>query len=74
MRKGEYEAAAVRYRSLLNEYPGLGSDAATLYKLGVCYFEMNRTVEAERIFQSIVQNYEGDKYAAKAAEQIQSME
>jgi outer membrane protein assembly factor BamD len=73
-KRGEFESAAERYRMLLNEYPGLGSDAATLYKLGVCYYEMNRIVEAERIFQSIVQNYEGDEYAAKAAEQIQSME
>jgi hypothetical protein len=59
---------------LLNENPGLGSDAATHYKHGVCYNEKNRIVEAERIFQSIVQNYEVDEYAAKAAEQIQSME
>lgn len=74
LKRGEYEAAAERYRMLLNEYPGLGSDAATLFNLGICYFEMNRTDEAERIFQSIVQNYEGDEYAAKAAEKIQSMD
>ena len=29
--RGDYEAAAGRYRSLLNEYPGLGLDAETLY-------------------------------------------
>jgi outer membrane protein assembly factor BamD len=74
LKRGEYESAAERYRMLLNEYAGLGADAASLYKLGVCYFEMNRASEAERIFQSIVQNYEGDKYAEKAAKRIQSME
>jgi len=74
LERGEFESAAERYRMLLNEYPGLGADAETLYKLGVCYHEMNRDVEAERVFQSIVQNYEGDEFAEKAAEQIQSMQ
>jgi outer membrane protein assembly factor BamD len=69
-KRDEYESAAERYRMLLNEYPGLGFDAATLYKLGSCYWEMNRKLEAERVFQSIVQNYEGDEYAAKAEERI----
>jgi outer membrane protein assembly factor BamD len=70
MKREEYESAAERYRMLLNEYPGLGFDAATLYKLGVCYWEMNRKMEAERVFQSIVQNYEGDEHAAKAEKRI----
>jgi outer membrane protein assembly factor BamD len=74
MKRGEFESAAERFRMLLNEYPGLGFDAATLYKLGVCYSEMNRESEAEKIFQSIVQNYEGNKYAAKAEDRIQSSE
>jgi outer membrane protein assembly factor BamD len=72
MKREEYESAAERYRMLLNEYPGLGFDAATLYKLGVCYWKMNRKEEAERIFQSIVQNFEGNEYAAKAEERIAS--
>ena len=71
-KREEYESAAERYRMLLNEYPGLGFDAATLYKLGVCYWKMNRKEEAERIFQSIVQNFEGNEYAAKAEERIAS--
>ena len=54
LKRDEYESAAERYRSLLNEYPGLGLDAEALYKLGVCYEEMNRTDEAENIFQAIV--------------------
>ncbi|HEX9813370.1 MAG TPA: outer membrane protein assembly factor BamD [Myxococcota bacterium] len=66
----EYESAAERYRSLLNEYPGLGLDAEALYNLGVCYAEMRRTEEAERIFQSIVQNYRDSGYAAAAAKRI----
>ena len=70
MKQAEYESAAERYRSLLNEFPGLGFDAAALYKLGICYSEMRRTEEAERIFQSIVQNYRDSQYAAAAAERI----
>jgi len=74
MKRGEFESAAERFRMLLNEYPGLGFDAATLYKLGVSYWAMNRKDEAEKIFQSIVQNYEGDEYAAKAEERIRSLD
>jgi TolA-binding protein len=55
---------------LLNEYPGLGFDEETLYKLGLSYWEMNRKSEAEKIFQSIVQNYAGSRYAQKAEKRI----
>ncbi len=67
----EYESAAERYRSLLNEYPGLGLDAEALYNLGVCYEAMRRTEEADRIFQSIVQNYRDSEYAVEAAKRIE---
>ncbi|MGE4606476.1 MAG: outer membrane protein assembly factor BamD [Myxococcota bacterium] len=66
----EYESAAERYRSLLNEYPGLGLDAHALYNLAVCYSAMRRTDEADRIFQSIVQNYRNSEYAEAAATMI----
>lgn len=72
LEKEEYESAAERYRSLLNEYPGLGLDAQALYSLGVCYLEMRRVEEAERIFQSIVQNYRDSEYAAEAAKRIEA--
>jgi outer membrane protein assembly factor BamD len=72
MKRGEWESAAERYRSLLNEYPGLGLDAQALYRLGVCYSEMNRTTEAEGIFQAIVQNYRDSDVARDAAGRIAS--
>ena len=70
LKREEYESAAERYRSLLNEYPGLGLDAEALYNLGVCYLEMRRIEESERIFQSIVQNYRDSEYASAAAKRI----
>jgi outer membrane protein assembly factor BamD (BamD/ComL family) len=70
LKREEYESAAERYRSLLNEYPGLGLDAEALYNLGVCYLEMRRIDESERIFQSIVQNYRDSKFASAAAKRI----
>ena len=73
LRRDEWESAAERYRSLLNEYPGLGLDAEALYKLGVCYAAMNRTEEAESIFQAIVQNYRDSDVARDAADRIASM-
>jgi outer membrane protein assembly factor BamD len=74
MRRGEWESAAERYRSLLNEYPGLGLDADALYKLGVCYEEMNRTEEAESIYQAVVQNYQDSDAARDAADRIAAPE
>ena len=70
MKRSEYQSAADRYRSLLNEYPGLGLDAEALYKLGVCYTEMHLEDEAQRIFQVILENYEGTDVAANAADLI----
>lgn len=70
--RGEYESAAERYRLLLNEYPGLGLDAEALFELGVCYRELNRPEEAERIFQAIVQNYHDSDVADDAERMIAS--
>jgi outer membrane protein assembly factor BamD len=70
MRHGEYESAAERYRSLLNDYPGLGLDAQALYKLAVCYAAMNRGAEAEQIFLAIVQNFQDTEFAEEARDRI----
>ncbi len=70
MGRSEYESAAERYRSLLNDYPGLGLDAQALYKLGLCYSEMNRHGEAEKIFQAIVQNFHDSDFAEDAEQRI----
>jgi len=66
----EYASAAERYRQLLDEYPGLGLDAEALYKLGVCYTRMNRGDEAQKIFQVILDNYEGTEVAEAAADLV----
>jgi outer membrane protein assembly factor BamD len=73
LKRSEWESAAERYRSLLNEYPGLGLDADALFRLGVCYEEMNRREEAEGIFQAIVQNYQDADVAKDAADRIADM-
>jgi outer membrane protein assembly factor BamD len=66
MERSEYRSAADRFRSVLNEYPGLGLDAEALFKLGLCYREMNLGDEAARIFQVILENYQGSEVAAAA--------
>ena len=66
MDQSEYRSAADRFRSVLNEYPGLGLDAEALFKLGLCYREMNLDDEAARIFQVILENYQGSEVAAAA--------
>jgi len=70
MDKEEYQSAADRYRTVLNKYPGLGLDADALYKLGVCYTEMNLEDEAHKIFEVILQNYRGTDVAAAAANRM----
>ena len=72
MRRDEWESAASRWRTLLNEYPGLGLDAEALYQLAVCYTEMNRIEEADNIFQAIVQNYQDSEWADDAQQRIAS--
>jgi outer membrane protein assembly factor BamD len=67
--RGEYQSAANRYRSVLNEYPGLGLDAQALYKLGVCYQNLNRDEQATHIFEVLLENYEGSD-VAKAAQDL----
>jgi len=71
--RDEWESAAERYRTILNEYPGLGFDAEALYRLGLCYLRMNRESEAESIFQAVVQNYQGSDLARDAEDRIAAM-
>ncbi len=68
----EYQAAAERYRTVLNEYPGLGLDAEGLYKLGVCYENMRRDDEALRLYHVILENFRDTDIARSAAERIAS--
>ncbi|MGH0028409.1 MAG: outer membrane protein assembly factor BamD [Myxococcota bacterium] len=68
----EYEAAAERYRALLNDHPGLGLDARVLYKLGDCYARLRRTDEADRIFRTLVVHYRDSRYAFEAKQRLAS--
>lgn len=70
MDREEYQSAADRYRSVLNEYPGLGLDAQALYKLGLCYTRMQLEDEASRIFQVLLEDYEGTDVAREAADLV----
>jgi len=66
----EFQSAASRYREVLDDYPGLGMDAQALYKLGVCYTNMNREDDANGIFEVILENYPGSEVAAAAQDWI----
>jgi outer membrane protein assembly factor BamD len=70
MEREEFQSAADRYRSVLNEFPGVGLDAQALYKLGVCYKQMNLDDEAAKIFQVILENYDGSEVARAAEDYI----
>jgi outer membrane protein assembly factor BamD len=68
--RGEFEAAAERYRALLNEYPGLGFDPRVLFKLGQCYAELQRADEADRIFRTLIAQYADSEFATRARRQM----
>lgn len=61
-----WQSAAARYRRVLDEYPGLGLDARSLYRLGLCLEEMNRDDEALRLYHVVVENY-GETPSAREA-------
>ena len=73
MDRHEHQAAAERYRSVLNEYPGLGYDAAALFNLAVCYDHMKRRDEALRLFHVILENYQESDLAEEASERISAV-
>ncbi|MCG8591772.1 MAG: outer membrane protein assembly factor BamD [Proteobacteria bacterium] len=68
--RDEYQAAADRFRAVLDTYPGLGLDAVALFKLGVCLSHMKRRDEAKRIFQVVLDNYRDTEVAERALEEI----
>ncbi len=70
LKRDEFQAAAERYRTVLNVYPGLGLDAEGLYKLGICYENMMRKDEARRLFHVVVANYPNSDVARLASERI----
>ncbi len=68
----EYQSAANRYRSVIDQYPGLGLDAEALYKLGLAYSRMDRDDDAQQLFEVILENYPGSNVADSARDQIPS--
>jgi outer membrane protein assembly factor BamD len=68
----EYQSAANRYRSVIDEYPGLGLDADALFKLGLAYSRMNRDDDARELFEVILENYPASNVADAARDQIPS--
>jgi TolA-binding protein len=45
-------------------------DAQALYKLGLCYTRMRLEDEAARIFQVLLEDYEGTDVAREAADLV----
>jgi len=70
LKRDEFQAAAERYRTVLNVFPGLGLDAEGLFKLGICYENMMRKDEARRLFHVVVANYPKSDIAKLASERI----
>ncbi len=65
-----WQSAAVRYRRVLDEFPGLGLDARSLFRLGLCLENMRRQDEALRLYHVVVENYGESPAAARARARI----
>lgn len=70
LKRTQYQSAAMRYRTVLDDYPGLGLDAESLFKLGICYEHMKRIDEALRLYHVVLENFSTSNMAEKAAERI----
>ncbi len=70
LERDEFQAAAQRYRNVLNLHPGLGLDAEALFKLGVCYENLKREDEALRLFHVLMENFAGTRHARAARAHI----
>jgi len=68
--RNDFQAAASRYRMVLDSFPGLGLDAEALYKLGLSYENMRRYDEALRLYLVIVENFRDSDIAADAENRI----
>lgn len=65
-----WQSAAVRYRRVLDEFPGLGLDAVALYRLGLCLENLRRDDEALRLYHVVVENYADSASAGYARARI----
>jgi outer membrane protein assembly factor BamD len=72
MERTHWQAAAARYRRVLDEYPGLGLDATALYRLGLCLERMRLDDEALRLYHVVVENYADTSAAREARARIAS--
>lgn len=70
LERTQWQAASVRYRRVIDEFPGLGLDARALYRLGVCLEMMRREDEALRLYHVVVENYADSDSARDARARI----
>ena len=65
-----WQSAAVRYRRVIDEFPGLGLDAKALFRLGLCLENLRRDDEALRLYHVVVENYSASEAAEHARARI----
>ena len=70
LERTHWQSAAVRYRRVLDEFPGLGLDARALFRLGLCLENLRREDEALRLFHVVVENYADTAAAGRARARI----
>lgn len=70
LHKGEYESSIQYYKKFLSAYRGQNYIKDAYYKIGICYWLMGNSAEAEKHFsasnESGKESSEADKYAARS--------
>lgn len=66
--RDEWQAAADRYRAVIERYAGLGFDETARERLAACYVEMNLPDEAKRVLDTPAQPRSGTDVATGGAE------
>jgi outer membrane protein assembly factor BamD len=69
-KKGSYEAAAGRFRNLLDTYPDSKGESEAMYYLGLSYNNIGEREKAVSTFKSLIEEYPTMELAQKAREQL----
>lgn len=64
--RDHYNAAATRYRNLLDQYPGRGLDDKALYRLAFSYEKLGEYTKAEEAIERLRQDFADSSYKKQA--------
>ena len=73
-RKGDFWAAAARYRGIYLNIPGTGFDAQAMFQEAECYNGLGKTDLALDMYSEVISYHADSEYAEKAKEELAALE